>query len=71
MDSHDAQFAIDALTEENARLRRALEFIASSTFTDGYRSAFYALRWHARTTLNGRISPTRSQAVAAVREDSR
>lgn len=56
----DPDFVILTLTEENARLRRALQFIADHRFTDGYRQAFYTVQWHARTTLTGTVSPSRS-----------
>lgn len=60
MNATDADVVIATLTEEVDRLRRALEFIATVKVTDGYRNGFYALKWHAKTTLTGKVSPVRS-----------
>jgi hypothetical protein len=61
----DVDAAIEALKADRDRLQRVLERIANYTTKDGYRAGFYALRWHARTALNGEMSPSRSDAGVA------
>jgi hypothetical protein len=61
----DIERAIDDLKADRDRLQRQLEYIARyADFTNGYRAAFYALRWYARTALHGEMSPGRGKARA-------
>jgi hypothetical protein len=54
----DVQRAIEDLKADRDRLQRQLEFIARyADVREGYRAAFYSLRWYARTALYGEVSP--------------
>jgi hypothetical protein len=58
------------LQAEVDRLRRVLERIAQYPCPDGYRAAYYSIRWHARTALTGELSPTRTRRPDTTRPEA-
>jgi hypothetical protein len=55
---------LELLKQDRDRLQRVLEAIANYTYSDeqGYRAAFYSLRWYARTALTGETAPQRKSS---------